>query len=52
MSIQFDYYYGREAEQFAFYQVPKFLFKDERFKNYPAMPKSCMELCWIECRCL
>ena len=33
MSIQFDYYYGREAEQFAFYQVPKFLFKDERFKK-------------------
>ena len=33
MSIQFDYYYGREAEQFAFYQVPKVLFKDERFKK-------------------
>lgn len=33
MSIQFDYYYGMEAEQFAFYQVPKFLFKDERFKK-------------------
>ena len=33
MSIQFDYYYGREAEQFAFYQVPKFLFKNERFKK-------------------
>ena len=33
MSIQFDYYYGREAEQFSFYQVPKFLFKDERFKK-------------------
>jgi len=33
MGIQFDYYYGREAEQFAFYQVPKFLFKDERFKK-------------------
>lgn len=33
MTCQFDYYYGVEAEQFAFYRVPKILFKDERFKG-------------------
>ena len=29
----FDYYYGTEAEQFAFYQVPRLLVKDARFKG-------------------
>lgn len=28
----FDYYYGMEAEQFAFYRIPRILIKDERFK--------------------
>lgn len=31
--INFDYYYGIEAEQFAFYRVPRLLIKDERFKG-------------------
>ena len=31
--IQFDYYYGVEAEQFSFYRVPRLLIKDERFKG-------------------
>ena len=31
--IQFDYYYGIEAEQFFFYRVPRLLIKDERFKG-------------------
>ena len=31
--IQFDYYYGIEAEQFSFYRVPRLLIKDERFKG-------------------
>ena len=33
MGIQFDYYYGMEADQFTFYRVPKILFKDQRFKG-------------------
>ena len=31
--LQFDYYYGIEAEQFSFYRVPRLLIKDERFKG-------------------
>ena len=31
--FEFDYYYGIEAEQFAFYRVPRLLIKDERFKG-------------------
>ena len=31
--MQFDYYYGIEAEQFSFYRVPRLLIKDERFKG-------------------
>ena len=30
---QFAYYYGIEAEQFAFYRVPRLLIKDKRFRN-------------------
>ena len=30
---EFDYYYGKEAEQFSFFRVPKLLVKDERFKH-------------------
>ena len=29
----FDYYYGREAEQFSFYRIPKMLIKDQRFSG-------------------
>lgn len=31
--MTFDYYYGRQAEQFAFYQIPKLLVTDDRFAN-------------------
>ena len=27
-TINFDYYYGIEAEQFSFYRVPRLLIKD------------------------
>lgn len=30
---KFDYYYGREAEQFHFYRIPKILFTDKRFSE-------------------
>ena len=32
-TIQFDYYYEIEAEQFSFYRVPRLLIKDEQFKG-------------------
>lgn len=33
MSIQFDYYYGMQSEQFTFYRVPKVLFTNPQFKG-------------------
>lgn len=29
----FDYYYGKEAEQFSFYRIPRMLIKDKRFSG-------------------
>lgn len=31
--LKFDFYYGKEAEQFNFYRIPKLLFADKRFSN-------------------
>lgn len=31
--IKFDFYYGKEAEQFNFYRIPKLLFTDKRFSQ-------------------
>ena len=31
--LKLDFYYGREAEQFTFYRLPKALVTDERFKE-------------------
>lgn len=31
--IQLSYFYGKEAEQFSFYKIPKLLFTDEYFKK-------------------
>lgn len=33
MSANFPYYYGNEAEQYVFYQVPKLLITDDRFSH-------------------
>ena len=30
---RFEYYYGKEADQFSFYRIPKLLFTDEQFKG-------------------
>ena len=30
---KFDFYYGKEAEQFCFYRIPKLLFTDSRFSK-------------------
>ncbi len=31
--MAFDYFYGQQAEQFAFYRIPKTLFSDKRFRG-------------------
>lgn len=31
--LELDYYYGKEAEQFTFYRLPKAIITDDRFKN-------------------
>ena len=33
MSVQFEYFYGSQAEQFSFYRIPKVLFTDEAFMD-------------------
>ncbi len=33
MKIQTDYFYGTEAEQFAFFKIPKLLFSEPEFKD-------------------
>ena len=30
--MTFDYFYPDQAEQFAFFRIPKVLFRDQRFK--------------------
>lgn len=32
-ALNFDYYYGSEAEQFTFYRIPKALMTEPHFKN-------------------
>lgn len=34
-----SYFYGKEADQFAFFTVPKILFTDERYKDLPCEAK-------------
>lgn len=36
----FDYFYGIQAEQFAFYRIPKVLFTDDRFRVLSAEAKT------------
>ena len=31
--MQYDYFYGAQAEQFSFYRIPKALFTDTQFKD-------------------
>lgn len=38
-SLNLDYYYGNESEQFSFFRIPKVLFTDERFKSISAEAK-------------
>ena len=32
-TLVFDYYYGKEAEQFSFYRIPRMLIKDKHFSS-------------------
>ena len=32
-AIQFDYFYGQESQQFAFFRIPKVLVKDKKYKR-------------------
>ena len=36
----FDYFYEAQAEQFAFYRIPKVLFTDDRFRVLSAEAKT------------
>ncbi len=42
MSLDLNYFYSTEAEQYSFYRIPKTLFTDQRFKDAekPAPPKA------------
>ena len=33
MGVKFNYYYGKEAETFSFFRIPKLLFTDEAFRD-------------------
>ena len=33
MSMQFEYFYGSQAEQFSLYRIPKILFTDESLSD-------------------
>lgn len=38
-TLELDYYYGNEAEQYSFYRVPKVLFTDPQYKSVSAEAK-------------
>ena len=48
MPIQFDYFYGDEAEQFTFYRIPKILVTSPTFKR---VSDSAMILIYINSQC-
>ena len=33
MNIKFSYYYGKEADQYSFFKIPKILYIDSIFKT-------------------
>lgn len=41
--IKLSYFYGKEAEQYSFYKIPKLLFTDDYFKKYQWRRKCCMD---------
>ena len=47
--IKLSYFFGREADQYSFYRIPKLLFTEEYFKKISVEAKCYMVLCWIVC---
>ena len=39
--IRLSYFYGKEADQFSFYKIPKLLFTEEYFKKYQWRQRCC-----------
>lgn len=40
MALNLDYFYGREAEQYSFYRIPKVLFTDAHYQSVPLEAKA------------
>ncbi len=49
--MNFDYYYGDESNQFAFYRIPRQLITGEAFKSCPQTQNSCTASCWTAWAC-
>ena len=47
MNYQLDYFYGKEAEQYNFYRIPKLLFTDKRFEKVYSQGMGTMEI-WVD----
>ena len=46
--MQFDYFYGSEAEQFTFYRIPKILITSQFSKRYLTVQNYSTVLCLTE----
>lgn len=40
--VSFNYFYGTQADQYSFYRIPKALFQNDYFRNFPVMPRFSM----------
>ena len=49
--MAFDYFYGAQSQQFAFYRIPKVLFTDNRFQNISTEGKVLYGSCWTGYLC-
>ena len=49
--MAFDYFYGAQSQQFAFYRIPKVLFTDNRFQNISTEGKVLYGLYWTGYLC-
>jgi len=43
--MEFNYYYGEEAEQFSFIRIPKVMLTEEGFHHYPYPQRYYMDYC-------
>lgn len=49
--MAFDYFYGAQSQQFAFYRIPKVLFTDNRFQKISTEGKVLYGLYWTGYLC-